>query len=312
MSHATQSRRSILVAGASGAAAVLLGKHTPAMAAESAPAVKPVDRGKTQTPSIKLSLAGYSYKQFLDKPGKSGEMSLFDLVDLCAELGLDGVEPTSYYFLKTDDEFIYALKRKIILAGLVNTGMPIRTNFAFPDGEAFDNELKQLKGWVDVAAKLGAPNMRVFAGGANKDLSREAAFPQIIKGLKAGCAYAATKGVFLAIENHGYQTETADDVIRIIEAVDHPWMGANLDTGNFSSQPYENVRKLAPYAVVAQFKTLVAGAGPKERQPADYARLFQILRDVKYRGFVALEYEGTDARKEVPVEIRKMQAALHG
>lgn len=312
MESTKQSRRSILMAGASTAAAALFARNLTATAAEPAAALKPVEHGKAGLPpSIKLSLSGYSFRDYLDKPGKSGEMSLFDLVDLCAELGLDGVEPTSYYFLKTDDEFVYALKRKIYLAGLANTGMPVRNDFARPDGPEFDKEVEQLKGWIDIAAKLGAPNMRVFAGSPKKDMTREQVFPQVVKGLKQACTYAGTKGVFLALEDHGYMTETADDVIRIIQAVDHPWMGANLDTGNFKSEPYENVRKLAPHAVVVQFKAVVVAPDkPDKKEPADYVRLVKILREVGYRGSVALEYEGPDPRTQVPVEIRKIQAAL--
>lgn len=316
MEESRRSRRSILTAGATGLGATLLARGISAAPANDPPtASKPAGHCKAAKASFKLSLSAYSFRKHLDslERHKKGEMSLLDLVDLCVELGLDGIETTSYYFLKTDDESIYALKRKTFLAGLVNTGMPIRSNFALPNGPEFDREIEQVNKWVDIAAKLGAPNMRVFAGRPNKQMSREQIFDQVVKGLKRACAYAGTKGVFLAMENHGFMTETADNVIAIVKAVDHPWMGANLDTGNFSGDHYGEVRKLAKHAIVCQFKTQVSdpgGGGKKNRKPADYGRLFQILREVNYRGSVALEYEGEDARKEVPIEIRKIQAAM--
>jgi sugar phosphate isomerase/epimerase len=311
MNDLKQSRRNVLLTGAAGVAASLLSRTALAADSEAASTDKRVDHGKAKTPSLKLSLSGYSFRDHLDKPNKPGKMSLFDLVDLCAELGLDGIEPTSYYFLKTDDEFVYALKRRIFLAGLVNTGMPIGDNFALPDGPEFNSELDKVKGWIDVAAKFGAPNMRIFAGRPNNAMSREQVFTQVVKGFKQASDYAGSKGVFLALENHGFMTETADDVIRIVEAVNHPWLAVNLDTGNFPKNPYDEVRKLAPYAVVAQFKTQVAAPGkPGNHEPADYPRLVQILRDAKYRGYVALEYEGPDPHKDVPVEIKKIKAAL--
>lgn len=309
MQQTKTSRRNILVAGASGVAAAVLSPTSRISAAELSTA-QPLGRAKSLPASFKLSLAGYSFRRHLDTPGKPGEMSLLDLAELCAQLGLDGIEPTSYYFLKNDDEFIYALKRKIFLLGLGNSGMPIRDNFALPDGPAFDAQLEHVRTWVDVAAKLGAPNMRIFAGSPPKDgMSRDKAFEQVVKGLRESCRYAGSKGVFLAIENHGYMTETADAVLELLEAVNHPWLGANLDTGNFSDKPYEQMAKLAPHSVVCQVKTLVPTGEPKKREPADYARIFQILRDAKYRGYVTLEYEGSDAHREVPVEIRKLQAA---
>lgn len=310
MHETKQSRRNVLVAGASGVAAAFLSPAARLAVAETAPVVTPVDRGKSLPSMFKLTLAAYSFRQHLDTPGKSGEMSLFDVAELCAQLGLDGVETTSYYFLKDDDEFVYALKRKIYLLGLVNTGLPVRDNFAQPDGPAFDAEVQHVRKWVDIAAKLGAPNMRIFAGSPPKNLSREEAFKQVVKGIRECCTYAATKGVFLAIENHGYMTETADAVLKIVEAVNHPWLGVNLDTGNFQEKPYEQMAQLAPHAIVAQVKTLVAAPEkPGKKEPADYGRIFQILREAKYRGYVGLEYEGPDPRREVPIEIEKIKAA---
>ena len=45
-----------------------------------------------------------------------------------------------------------------------------------------------------------------------------------------------------------------------------------------------------PYAVVTQVKSEITVA--KQRQHADLARIIKILRDVNYRGYVVLEYEG--------------------
>lgn len=313
MYESKQSRRSILMAGASGAAAAVLAPTARLAAAELAPGLQPVERGKSLPHSFKLSLAGYSFRKFLDTPGKPGEMSLFDLADLCAKLGLDAVEPTSYYFLKDDDEFVYALKRKVYLLGLTISGMPIRDNFAQPDGPEFDAELANVRKWVDIAAKLGAPNMRVFAGKNPQSMSPEQAFKQVAKGLRESSRYAGSKGVFLAIENHGYMTEDADAVLKLVAEVNHPWFGVNLDTGNFNDKPYEHMARLAPHAVVCQVKTQVAAPEkPDKRGPADYRRIFQILREAKYRGYVALEYEGADPKNEVPVEIEKIQAAARG
>lgn len=307
MPHA--SRRNLLMAGATGAAALLAGRvPTFGVPAGSSSAAARLDAFPGLPPFIKLSLAGYSFRKQLDTEGKKGEMSLIDLADLCAKLGLGAVEPTSYYFFSTDDDFVYNLKRHIMLLGLEVSGMPINNNFALPDGPDFDKQFDHVRKWIDVAAKLGAPNMRVFAGRPGS-MERDAAISQVIKGLRKCSDYAATKGVFLALENHGYLTETADDVIRIIEGVDHPWFAGNLDTGNFKGKPYENIRKLAPYCVVAQVKSEVSPE-PGKKAPADYARIVGILREINYRGYVALEYEGADPLKAVPVEIEKLRAAL--
>ncbi|HPD30954.1 MAG TPA: sugar phosphate isomerase/epimerase family protein [Phycisphaerae bacterium] len=298
------SRREVLTAAA-GMSASVFTAHL-ARAADAAAGDSTV---RPQSPKrFKISLAGYSFRQFLDQPGQPGKMSLFDLVDLCVKLGIDAIEPTAYYFLKTDDEYLYALKRKIFLAGLEISASPMRNNFCLPPGPELDKELESVRNWVDVCVKLGAPAIRIFAGKAMPGAGRDKDFERAVAGMKKACEYAGSKGIFLAIENHGYLTETADAVIKIIEAVKSDWLGINLDTGNFVEKPYENIAKAAPHAIICQFKTeVVKTPGTKEREPADFARIFKIIREAGYRGYVTLEYEGADPHKEVPIYIAKMQ-----
>ena len=124
--------------------------------------------------------------------------------------------------------------------------------------------------------------------------------------MKEACADAHSKGVFLAIENHGYLTETADDLLRILEAVGSPALGINLDTGNFHGDPYGNIAKAAPHAIACQVKVKVRDNEGK-RHPADFARIFQIIRKANYRGYVTLEYEETEPHTRMPAYIRQLQ-----
>ena len=98
----------------------------------------------------------------------------------------------------------------------------------------------------------------------------------------------------MAIENHGYLTESAEDVLRIVEGVRHEWLGVNLDSGNFETRPYDNMEKLAPHSVNVQLKTDVVQDDGNGRLTGDYARIFGILKRAGYRGYVALEYEGEE------------------
>jgi sugar phosphate isomerase/epimerase len=110
--------------------------------------------------------------------------------------------------------------------------------------------------------------------------------------------YAATKGVSLALENHGGITATPAQMLKIIEGVkSSPWFGVNFDGGNFSTaDPYADLAKIAPYAVNAQIKVEMSPSGKKE--PADLARVVKILKEANYRGFLVLEYEA----KEEPLD----------
>jgi sugar phosphate isomerase/epimerase len=292
-------RRDVLLAGAAVAGS------SASLARATDPASQPADASPLPS-QLKISMAGYSFRSFLDRPSKPGKMSLLDFVDLGVKWGLDGVEPTSYYFLRDDDEFIFALKRHAFLSGLEISGTPVRNDFCKKPGPDLDKEIAHVRKWVDHCVKLGSPVIRIFAGKKARTGQRERHFANATAAMKEAGAYAHSKGVFLAIENHGYLTETADDLLRILETVDSPALGINLDTGNFRSNPYGNIAKAAPHANACQVKVKVRDNEGK-KQPADFARIFQILRKANYRGYVTLEYEEAEPHARMPAYIRRLQ-----
>src|SRR5258708_5881610 len=86
------SRRSFLRGSLAAGALAIGGQFAPSIANAAEP---PQRNGKSH---IKLSLAAYSYRQYLS--GTAPTMTLDDFIKTCADLGLDGCEPTSYYFPK--------------------------------------------------------------------------------------------------------------------------------------------------------------------------------------------------------------------
>ncbi len=308
MFSASQSRRELLLAGAAGAMTTLLGRNARAAEVRSEAAGAIPKAMASLPPVLKVSVAAYSFRKELDELGKPGRMSLFDLTDMAARWRIDAIEPTSYYFLKTDDEYLMQLKRKIFLAGLEISGTPARNNFCQKAGPALDESMDHIRKWVDYAVKLGSPAIRVFAGNNQAKLTRDESFKCAVEAFKQAAEYAAKKGVFLALENHGYMTETAADVIRILDAVDNEWFAANLDTGNFRDQPYEQMAQLAPRSVQCQIKAAVHEGG--KAMPPDMNRIVRLLREAGYRGYVAIEYEGDDPHREVPVLLKQLQEAI--
>ena len=122
------------------------------------------------------------------------------------------------------------------------------------------------------------------------------------------CDHAGKYGIYLALENHGGITATIEQTLTLVRAVKHDWFGVNFDTGNFhSADPYADLTRLAPYAVVCQIKTEIQRAGTKQKEPADLKRLTDILREANFRGYVALEYE---AEEEPKIGVPKAVEAL--
>jgi sugar phosphate isomerase/epimerase len=297
----TTTRRSFLMRAALAAA-------SPLALARSAAAIPPI--GRTRPSHLKLSLAAYSYRKYLDLKVK--KMDMFDFVNLCADLALDATELTSYYF--PDDvtsDYLHRLKQHAFVLGLDVSGTSVGNNFCLPPGAARDKQMDLVRTWVDHAADLDAPVIRIFAGTVPRGDDEDQAVERAIEGIKASLPYAAEKGVTLALENHGGITATPRQILKLVKAIDAPNFGVNLDTGNFrTDDPYADLAELAPYAVNVQVKTEIQRKG-QAKEEADLARVVKILRDARYSGYVVLEYEAAeDPMTAVPRHIKKLRELI--
>jgi sugar phosphate isomerase/epimerase len=241
-------------------------------------------------------------------------MTLEDFIRLCAELNLDGTELTSYYFPKDfDHSYLMHIKELTFRLGLDISGTAIANDFCLPPGEARDKTLAHTRQWIDYAATMGAPVIRIFAGQVPKGDSEEAAIERCAAGINESLDYAAQRGVCLALENHGGITATPEQMLRIIQRVkDSAWFGVNLDGGNFhTADPYADLARIAPYAVNAQLKTDVHPGN--KREDTDLARVVRILADAGYRGYIVLEYESQeDPKTAVPRHIETLRKIIRG
>lgn len=262
---------------------------------------------------LKLSLAAYSFNSMLPRRGTPDEvaaakMKLEDFITYCAELGLEATELTGYYFPKVvTAEYLADLKRRTFRAGLDISGTAIGNDFCLPEGDGRDAQLAMCREWIDYSAAMGAPVIRIFAGKVPKGDSQEAAIERCVDGINTSLKYAAEKGVFLALENHGGITATPDQMMKIIDGVtDKTWFGVNFDSGNFrTADPYRDLERIAPLAINAQIKVSIAPNG--KHQPADFGRIISILRKANYRGYVVLEYEDKKPKLEIPKYIKQLR-----
>jgi len=300
MSQLTR-RRFLAAAGAAGGA-ICTGLAAPAKA------IEPIDR--PGTPKFKFSLAGYSYRKLLT--GNPPELTLDDFLFDCARMGLEGTEPTSYYFPKPlTNEYLCHLKHLAFRLGLDISGTAIGNDFCHGPGPARDAQLKLAREWIEHAAVLGAPVIRIFSGRPRDGQTVEEAHRLAVEGIEEACEYAARYGVFLALENHGGLTATVEGMLRLVRDVKSPWFGVNLDTGNFHGEDiYGDLARVAPYAVNVQVKVTVSGP-ERGREPSDFKRLADILRKASYRGYIVLEYEeAEDPRRACPRYIEQLREAF--
>jgi sugar phosphate isomerase/epimerase len=245
---------------------------------------------------LRLSCAGYTFNTYFREKG----LTLEKYAEVCADMGLDGVELTQYYFPETGEAYLNGLKRHLFRLGLELAGTAVGGAFCMPTPEERREHVAFVKEWLDISAKLGSRCLRVFAGEAPEGHAEEDAFQWAVAGIRECAEHAGKVGVMIGLENHGGLTGTADGLVRILEGIGSEWVGALLDFGNYSEDPYAEFEKTAPHTVMTHAKPTADFAGTRDW--VDYRRVAGIMSKVGYRGFLSIEYEepGKDAMVEVP------------
>ena len=266
---------------------------------------------KSKHSKLKTSLNAYSFND----PLVAKTMNLDDLLDFCAAQNFDGVDLTGYYFpgypKVPSDEYIYHIKRKAHLLGVSISGTGVRNDFTNPDANKRKEDVQLIKNWIECASKLGAPVIRIFAGVLNpKEFSWDQIAAWMVKDIQECVEYGQKHGVIVAIQNHNDFIKTADEAIKIIKMVNREWFGLILDTGSYrSGDPYEQIARTIPYAVNWQVKENIYVDGKEVK--TDLPRLFKLIKESGYRGYIPIETLGKgDPKEKVPRFMEEVRKAL--
>lgn len=260
---------------------------------------------------IKLSCNLYSF----NGPLTRGDMSLEQVLEYCAGLGFEAVDPTGYYFkgypAPPADEEVYRIKRRAFRLGLDISGTGVRNEFALGDAAQRKAETDHVVQWVDVAARLGAPVLRVFAGRevpAGDTVGQ--VLERVVESLRPCVEHGARRGVMIVLQNHHDALKTAGEVLEVLRRLDSEWFGLNVDVGSLRmGDPYADIARLAPHACTWQLKEEIYRGDRSEK--TDVARVFRIMRDAGYRGYVPIETLGPgDPREKVRRFLDEVRAAL--
>ena len=304
-------RRDFLSLAAAGGAAACIGSidHSDSFAAE------PINR--SGPPRFQFGLAAYSLRNYFEfkkgkkqSPAEDGPaIDMSGFLDYCVKQNIEAAELTSYFFNPSaDDGYFRELRREAYLKGVTISGTAIGNNFTIGKGPALDKEIEQAMKWIDRAAVLGAPHIRFFAGKGKELAEDPSRLDQAAKALSTCAEHAAKNGIFLGVENHGGLTP--DQLLAIVERVDNPWFGINLDTGNFNTEdPYSDLARCVDYAVNIQVKVSMKTPDGK-KYPADFDKVGAILKDAGYQGFVILEYEDEKPYENIPGTMERLKVSL--
>ena len=314
----TIDRRDFLIGAASAAAGAWA---STVATARGEPAASTPESGAR--PGNPIAVSTYSFWRY-----RASKMTIEDCIDSAAEMGFDAVEILEKQMHRKDDAYLQSLKRRAFVAGLSLCGMSTHQDFVSPKAEDRRANVGTTIRSIELAYKLGIPTIRVNTGrwgtsGSFDELMKnrgveppldgyteEDAFPWVIDALKECLPAAERCGVVLGLENHWGLGLTPQGVLRIVDAIDSPWLQVTMDTGNFLEDPYERLEKIAPKTVFVQAKTYFGG-GTWYTVDLDYERIAGILRKHKYGGYVSLEYEGReDGRTAIPKSLALLRKAF--
>jgi len=260
---------------------------------------------------LKTSLNAYSF----NAPLSNGSMTIDDMLDFCAETGFEGVDITGYYFKGypqvASNDYLFHIKRKAFGLGVEISGTGVRNDFTIADKSKREQEVTLVKNWIEVAAKIGAPVIRIFSGNQkNEGITQEQITEWMLKDIQTCVEYGKQHGVIIGLQNHNDFIKTADQLIRIIEMINSEWLGIILDTGSYRvNDPYEEIAKSIKYTVNWQIKSNVFING--EEKEIDMSKLVNIIKASGYKGYLPIETLGEgDPKIKIAALYKKLTDAL--
>jgi L-ribulose-5-phosphate 3-epimerase len=271
----------------------------------------------------KISVSSYSFWHF-----KGEKFPLEKVIDQAQLMGFDGVELLHRQFASEDKGYLNALKQRAFDKGLAMPMLSIHQDFVSPEASERKKDIDHTKHCIDLASQLGIPCVRLNSGRwktikSFDDLMKAKGDEPPIAGYKEADAigwcvdsirailpHAESAGVKLALENHWGLTTKIPTLLDIWKKVNSPWLGINLDTGNYPDNYYEGIAQLAPHASIVQAKTYYGG-GVWYTLDLDYKKIAGILKSAKFGGWVSLEMEGNeDAMTAVPKSLKMLRQAF--
>ncbi|MEC7409945.1 MAG: sugar phosphate isomerase/epimerase family protein [Planctomycetota bacterium] len=309
-------RREVLAAGLA-AGAVSLADSGSSSAAQ-ANSSNPKARGNA------IAVSTYSYWRY--RPDT--KLTIEECIELAGEAGFDAVEVLHVQMEDQSNKTLQRIKQKAFRLGLDLCGLSTHQTFVSPDPEVRKKNIQHTIECIELAYAMGIPTIRVNTGrwGTSKNFDElmanrgieprlegytdDEGFEWVIDSLEKCLPAAERCGVVLGLENHWGLGRTAAGVLRVINAIDSPWLRATLDTGNFLEDQYSQYQQLAPEAVFVQAKTYFGG-GTWYTLDIDYERVAQILSDVDYRGYISLEFEGKESHETaIPKSLELLRNAF--
>jgi len=271
-----------------------------------------------------IAVSTYSFWRFK----KGLKLPIETCIDEAAQMGFDGVEILHIQMEKESNDYLQNLKRRALVNGLDLCSLSTHQGFVSPDKAKRQKNIDHTIKCIELAYRLGIPIIRINTGrwGTTRSFNElmknrgiepplpgyteDDGFKWVIDSIEKCLPAAGRCGVILGLENHWGLSRTPQGLLRIINAIDSPWLRVLLDTGNFLENPYDKLERCAPHAVFMQAKTYYGG-GLWYTLDLDYPRIAGIMHRHNYHGYISLEFEGNeDYKTAIPKSLSLLRNAF--
>jgi len=271
---------------------------------------------------MKAGVCSYCFNPLI----RAGEMTMMEAIAFVGEhTEAECFEPYSPYWVEGRDEAQQAREAGELMdsLGLQASNHALMTDFAVYDRaknrECIDLAIQRL----DTTRLLGCDTVRLDprtsppSGKSMDDLDADDVIPRIAEGMQEVADAAAERGMVVGVENHGRLLGRIAQTARIVELVDRPNFGVNLDFTNFNmvfgEDHLEATRKFAERVVHVHAKDFHLSQDPPDGEAwrqtpsgayarravggdgdMDWPEVFSILKAAGYDGTIALEVSDPD------------------
>jgi sugar phosphate isomerase/epimerase len=253
-------------------------------------------------PRDRISVASYPFRAYIESPtNRDRDPSLpgMDLTDFAGEVvkkfNVHNIEPHNRHFRSLDPAYLGRFRQEVAKASakVVNIAVDGRDSFYDADSSTRKKATAHAKQWIDVAVEIGSPSIRTHiqrTSNSAPDVQRAA------ESLREVAAYGAGKNVVINLENDDLISEDAFFIVKVIEAVNHPYLHALPDFANSmmtgdSDFNYRALQAMFQHAYCICHVKDGEGGDDNKFFSIDLKKSFDILKASDYQGYCSMEFD---------------------
>src|SRR5580704_10244275 len=253
-------------------------------------------------PRERISIASYPFRAYILSPDNRDRdttlpgMNLLEFpAHVVAKFNIHNIEPHSRHFTSLQPDYLDDFRQILLKTRVraVNSAVSTVNSFYDADASAREKAVDFAKKWVDVAVRIGSPGIRTHIATARNSPPN---VERTTESLRQVTGYAADKNIVVTLENDDLVSEDAFFLVKVIEAVNNPYLRALPDFANSmlsgdADFNYRALQAMFQHAYnICHVKDGETNDDDKQFR-VDLKKSFDILKASNYRGYCSMEFD---------------------